>query len=179
MQNTNQADAPVRQSILVIFETPRHREQAVGACAHLSENARVEIDWCSLSELTTASYAEKMAEKAAATDLIIFSGNCEGDFSKETKLWLERWLFKRSAHEGTMVGLFTNRSAGFLGITSVKEMYLRQAAHHAGLDYLSHLPTGPRRTIPDSLDTFNRRAGQITSVLDEILRPRTHSAPPL
>ena len=47
------------------------------------------------------------------------------------------------------------------------------------MDYLSHFPAKIPRAIPDSLDSFNRRAEQVTPVLDEILHTRFVSIPPL
>ena len=38
------------------------------------------------------------------------------------------------------------------------------------MDYLTHVPQDIARAIPDSLDSYSKRADQVTSLLDEILR---------
>jgi hypothetical protein len=40
------------------------------------------------------------------------------------------------------------------------------------MDYLSHVPPMIPRIIPDSLESFNQQAEQVTSLLDEILHAR-------
>lgn len=123
---------------------------------------------------TTA--ASQAAERAAGADLIVFAMTGSGDLPQEIKLWIEEWLGKRTAHEGALVGLVETES-GPCPIACLKEIYLRHVAHRAGMDYLSHEPPTAQKAIPDSLDSFNQRAGQMTTVLDEILH--THSRPTL
>ena len=49
----------------------------------------------------------------------------------------------------------------------------------AGMDYLSHAAPTVHRAIPDSIDSFSERAGQVTSVLDGILQKHPHFPPPV
>ena len=180
MQNKQQKRDPSgNPKILVVSDSTEARERALRACSHLlSETADSGIHWCSPRSLNDPRHAEEMAKNAVVSDMIIFSGTADGDFTPELKLWLEGWLFKRSSREGVIIGLFSSPSGRLREVASLKEMYLRESAHSAGLDYLSHLPTGPRM-IPDSLDAYNVRAVQVTSVLDEILQTRIPAPPPL
>ena len=115
-------------------------------------------------------YRSDAYNKAATADMILFSMSSAGDLPHEVKLWIERWLNRRSEREGALIGLVTDRPANPFEIASLKEVYLRHTAHRAKMDYLSHeIPTA-RKAIPDSIDSYNRRAGQMTSVLDQILR---------
>jgi hypothetical protein len=50
-----------------------------------------------------------------------------------------------------------------------KQYYLRQLAHGSAMDYLTQVPQSISRSIPESLDFYTQRAGQVTHVLDEIL----------
>lgn len=103
--------------------------------------------------------------------MIIFTGPMENDFPAELKLWIERWLPKRTEREGAIVGIFIRGSSGNVARSgSQKEIYLRQIALRAGMDYLSHVPRLGRKAMPESLDVFSQRAGQMTSVLNDILQ---------
>ena len=84
---------------------------------------------------------------------------------------MERWICQRSEREGALVGLvLADRHSRPGEIACLKEIYLRHAAHRAGMDYLSQVPPVLPKAMPDSLDMYRERAGQVTSVLDEILR---------
>jgi hypothetical protein len=54
-----------------------------------------------------------------------------------------------------------------------KHQYLRQAAHHGAMDYLTKIPQGTSLSIPESLDSYTERASQVTSLLDDILHQQT------
>ena len=125
--------------------------------------------------LDQSAEARKAAERAARADLIVFSLSAAGDLPEGVKLWIESWLGKRGEREGALVGLVEGER-GLGGVACLKEIYLRHVAHRAGMDYVSHAPPTNWRGIPDSLDSFSRRADQVTSLLDEILR--THPVPP-
>ncbi|HLP75448.1 MAG TPA: hypothetical protein VK327_00910 [Candidatus Paceibacterota bacterium] len=166
----------VAQKVLVVYETLPAREQSAYLC---SGDSNTTVRWCSAPRLNEPEYADETARHAATADMIIFAGDREGDFSPEVKVWIERWLFKRSAREGAIVGLFNSGTGSGAKVSSLKEIYLRRAAHEAGLDYLSHLPSGPIKTIPNSLETYSERAGQVTSVLHNILAGGLPPTPPL
>ena len=85
-------------------------------------------------------------------------------------------LDHRGEREGAIVGLVTEKPAPAMGVASLKEVYLRHTAHRARMDYLSHVVPTELRAMPDSLDAFRQRAGQVTSVLDQILHK--HTPPP-
>src|SRR5262249_26515763 len=118
------------------------------------------------------------ANRAAKADLILFAVTSEGDLPNEVKHWIEHWMNRRGEREGALAGLVMDRPASPFEIATRKEIYLRHTARRAQMDYLSHEIPTPRKAIPDSLDSFNRRAFEMTSVLDEILQTRP-MAPPI
>jgi hypothetical protein len=70
----------------------------------------------------------------------------------------------------------TDPGTGQAGPSVEKYAYLRNAAHRAGMDYLTQIPQSiSSRSIPDSLDSYSQRADKVTSVLDGILHQK---APP-
>jgi hypothetical protein len=164
---------PLRaKCVVVVYENPAVREHAARFCDHLSERhraeARLEITWWSFAFIEQPVMAHDAGRRAADAELIVFALEPDGDLPQSIKVWIDGWIGKRCEHEGAIIGLTEHTRPG--DIASLKEIYLRHVAHRAGLDYLSHAsPTVPR-AIPDSIDSFRARAGQMTSVLDEILR---------
>jgi hypothetical protein len=165
------------QRIIVVYESVPLRERAVQFCAELPFASTPHIAWFSLSQLTRSG--SQVVELSFDADLLIFATEAAGDFSQETKLWIEQWLNRRGEREGALVGLF-DADAGPGDMAPFREIYLRNIARRAGMDYLTHArPTAPR-AIPNSLDSYSERAGQITAVLDNILnQPPRPSSPPL
>ena len=165
------------EKVVVIYESPAARDHAY---RHLTERFPADqIDafhWCHCGQLHETDCLDALVRNAANARLIIISANAEGDFSYEMKSAIERWLAKREDREGTLVGLFVGLKQDSLA--PLKEIYLRHIAHRAGMDYLSHLRPGSGQSIPNSLDTFSHRAGQMTSVLDQILHTKIPATPP-
>ncbi len=167
-------------SVLVLYESPSARERAVSFYEPLGGQSdaapRPMVKWYSFDHLSVPQKTEEVVRAAVCADLLAFVASSVGDFPAEIKSWTERWLVRRGDREGVLVGLFLAEGGLPLGSPCLKELYLRQLAHRAGMDYLSHFPGQIMRPIPDSLDSFSERAGRISPVLDEILH--THFVPP-
>lgn len=175
---TNQSEAPVPNStcVVVLYEGPAIREHAVRFCERLAQEQKstaVEMNWWSFHLLAHPALAGDAVQKAADADVVIFAMDGSGDLPDEIKLWIERWLNKRGEREGALVGLL-NCQDGTRDVASFREIYLRHTARRAGMDYLSQGAPTVTKAIPDSIDSFSERAGQVTSVLDNIL----HKHPP-
>jgi hypothetical protein len=159
-----------------VYEDAATRKRAVIFCDQLVGRfwARCEFDvsWWPFSVLNQATAAKEAAERAAQADLIILSATPDGDFPLPVKGWIETWLSQRGDREGMLVGLMalSEESAGGEG---QKHNYLRNTAHRGAMDYLTHIPQDISRFIPDSLDSYTKRADQVTSLLDDILRQQT------
>jgi hypothetical protein len=181
--DATESTASQKRRIVAVYENNAAREHALRFCedfaVHQSAASEdLDIHWCAFALLRDPAQGGDAASRAEKADLIVFSVTSDGDLPGEVKMWIERWLNRRSEREGALVGLVMDRPANPFEIASLKEVYLRQAALRAQMDYLSHeIPTA-RKAIPDSLDSFSRRAVQMTSVLDQILQTR-RVAPPL
>lgn len=167
---------------MVVYETPAIREHAVRFCERLSEEKDCapvsEVNWWTFHVLGNAIAGGDAARKAADADVVVFAMHAKGDMPEEIKWWIETWLNKRGEREGALVGLLVREEARH-DAAPFREIYLRNIALRAGMDYLSHAaPTAPK-AIPDSLDSFSQRAGQMTSVLDKILHKRPNTPPAL
>ena len=166
--------------VLVLYENPAAREQAVKFCGEFTSQSNVALQprvrFCAFDSLNVPAKSAEALSDAVDSSLIVFAVNSAGDLPLAVKLWAESWLGKRGEREGELIGLVLDGATGPCDIACLKEVYLRHLAHRAGMDYLSHFPRMNPRALPDSLDAFSQRSGQMTSVLDEILC--THFVPP-
>lgn len=166
-------------SVVVIYENVAARENAVVFCDHLVERfwSRYEfsVSWWSLADLSVDDASRDAARKAVEADLIVVATTPGMDIPMILREWVEVWLSRRGDREGALVGL-TDPGPGQTGPAVEKFVCLRNAAHRAGMDYLTEIPQSiSSRSIPDSLESYSERAHQVTSVLDEILHRK---APP-
>jgi hypothetical protein len=176
MHGSDESSARQHARAVVIYETAPARDRATQFCRQLSEHQAFDIDWYLFDVLGEAGSATHAAHKASLADLVLFSMTFNGDLPREVKLWIEIWLGQRREREGAIVGLVLDRPRDLLVGVSLKEIYLRHTATRAGMDYLSHATPAVWNAMPDSIDSFNQRAGQITSVLDQFLH--TPAVPP-
>jgi len=177
-QNTARLGTKPGWSVVVVYEDSAARERAVNFCDQLVgrfwERLEFEVNWWPFTLLEQAESAAEAAERAARADLIIFSACSEGNFPSAINEWIEGWLDRRGDREGLLAALLEPAAAS-AGREGPKHHCLRKVAHRADMDYLTQVPQGISRTMPDSLDSFSSRAEQMSSVLDEILR---HQPPP-
>ncbi len=178
-----QRKAETRSSgcVVVVYESTGIREHAVRFCEKIGHEPAagplIETDWWSFKFLNHPASANDAALKAASADVVVFAMDAQGDLPEEIKLWIERWLGQRGEREGALVGLLAREDVHH-EMVPFREIYLRNIAHRAGMDYLSHAAPTVKRAIPDSLDSFSRRAGAMTSVLDDILHADRRNIPP-
>jgi hypothetical protein len=169
---------PRPKRVVVVFEDSGTREHALRSNPELAEagsHAEVMmVQWCSFGELADTAALAEAALGAAAADLVVFAISPSGELPGKVKTWIEHWVTKRGDREGALIGLVA-RTNYPREIACLKEIYLRHTAHRAGMDYLSQFPPAMAKAIPESLDSYQNRAHQVTAVLDEIL----HSHPPL
>jgi hypothetical protein len=172
-------EASKERCVVVVYETPAIREHAVRFCERLAEECECmpvsEMNWWSFHLLTLPAEGRDAAQKAADADVVVFAMKAGGDLPQDIKLWIENWLNRRGEREGAVVGLLAREAPH--DIAPFREIYLRHIARRAGMDYLSHAAPTATKAIPDSLDSYSQRAGQVTSVLDDILHTHPHPIP--
>jgi hypothetical protein len=175
-----EAKVPAARCVVVIYENPAIREQAVNFCERLAEeqkSAAMELNWWPFHLLGHPVTGVSAVQKACHADVIVFAMDARGDLPEEIKLWIEQWLNKRGEREGALVGLLIREEPQ--AMASFREIYLRHVARRAGMDYLSQMAPTAQKAIPDSIDSFSERAGRVTAVLDNILHKHPHTAPRL
>ena len=161
--------------VIMLYQDTASREFAANSSKEWSEprpyDGLIEVRWVQFNALAQDDGARELAQCACAADLVVFAARRAGEWPDEIKRWIENWIPERGEREGAIVGiLMSDAPSGPVEIASLKEIYLRNAAHRAGMDYLSEMPLSAVRAIPDSLDSYSARAGQITSFLAEILK---------
>jgi len=181
---TSQAEmesgAKLLRRVIVVYENAAGREKALGFCDQLTllhrAEAEFDVQWLSLAQLSSPQPPVNKIEQAAAADWLVFAVDSAGDFPQGLKLWLDRWVGKRSDREGTLVGLISGVSNP-CELACLKEVYLRHVAHRAGLDYLTQMPPLTQWADPGSFATIGDRADRVTAVLDQILHTEPATAP--
>jgi hypothetical protein len=175
-ENGVRSDPIPGKQIVVLYEDSAAYAQAAQSAPELAQSntpgTGIVHGW-SFAAFSDKQRAAEAALHALTAHIVVFVASSTGDFPQELKLWIEGWVTQRGDREGAIVGLVSNPAAPG-EIASLKEIYLRQVARRAGMDYCSQIPSGPPRIMPDSIDWYGERARQVTSVLDEILR----SGPP-
>jgi hypothetical protein len=166
-------------TVAVVYEDTATREAAMTVCDHLVEQFwreyHLDVGWWSWAALQGSDSAKEACSKAVVADLIIFAASPERELPFEVVAWMETWLSQRGEREGALLGLLVSRTEES-GASVDTHLYLRSAAHKAGMDYLTELPQNIASSVPDSLDSYTARAEEVTSVLDEILHKQ--KAPP-
>jgi hypothetical protein len=178
LEKTDEKISPVK-CVVIVYENPAIREHAVRFCERMSKEQKcpaTEMTWCPFQSLASSDLAADVLQSAVRADVLIFAMDSRGDLPKDIKLWIELWLNKRGEREGALVGLLQREEPHEMA--SFREIYLRHAARRAGMDYLSHAAPTVDRAIPNSLDSYNERAGRTTSVLDTILHTLPAEHPP-
>jgi hypothetical protein len=162
-------------SVVVLYEDPPVREIAVDFCDHLVrrfwDKCGFEVSWWSFAQLRELAAAREATRRAKAADLIVVAVQQDPDIDPLAQAWLETGLKQRGEREGALVGL-TSAAAEPNERALQKHMYLRNLAHRSGLDYLTCVPSDVGSGALDSCETCTERAGQVTTVLTEILRQR-------
>jgi hypothetical protein len=163
--------------VLIIYEDAKRRAEAVRFCDALVEKFwsknNFQIEWCPFADLQSKTSADRHAEIAATAHILIFALRPESGLAWDLHAWVESWLNLRGEREGVVIGLLDTTPTGESG---GNYCFLRQAAHRGGLDYLTQIPDSILHCISDSLDSYSRRATEVTSVLDEILHQRGKAA---
>lgn len=174
------AQIPKAKCVVVVYEDTAIREHAVRFCERLAYEGdsagTLELNWWSFELLTNPAVASDAVKLAAVADVVVFAMNAGGDLPQDIKIWMEKWLNKRGEREGALVGLLAYGDAPH-DEASFREIYLRHLAKRTGMDYLSQSAPTRKGAIPDSLDSFSERAGQMTACLDGILHKHPRVPP--
>jgi len=164
--------------VVVMYDDSPTRQRAMDVCDHLAQRFWSEVElkfhWWRTDFLEDAGMAATAAENARDADFMVVCVVPDGELSPVVKQWFESWITQREGREGALIDLTTTTGPS-LRSAQRKQIFLRDVAHRAGMDYLTHFPSAINRSLPDSFESATLRATQMTTVLDGILQ---HSPPP-
>lgn len=183
MNVTSQIDEQFDQkeicSVVVVYEDAVTRQRAMTACDFLMQQlwSEVEFDfhWWRADFLEHAAMAQTAAEQAVDADFLIVCSNSENLMSPALKTWFESWIEDRHGRDGALLDL-TESELTTTATAHSMETFLRSVARRAMLDYFATTPQTVTGTLPSTFEEAERRASQMSSVLDEILNQ--HPRPP-
>lgn len=159
-------------------EAAHARAQSV--CGRVATQFWDEIEfkfsWWTFTSLAYSANAAEAAQAAASAEMVFFAVQSRGDLPAKVKSWIEMWVNNRADRGGALICLATDEHP-LAPEVSLKQLYLRQIAHRAEMDFLSDISENFAPTIPESLEWFADRADAVGPVMDDILR-QTGSPPP-
>jgi hypothetical protein len=168
-------------SVVVVYEDTPRQQAAVSFCDELMQRfwaqAGFDVKWWSIEHLGKPAKAREAATQARAADMLVFALQLHGELPIAIRQWVETWVPERNDREGILVDLPGVEAAE--AEMAGAHPWLRELAHRAGMDYLTHLPQDLVQGIPDSFDSVCARADQVTGVLDEILHHAEKPHPPV
>jgi hypothetical protein len=164
--------------VAVLYDDSATRQRAMEVCDHLAQRFWSEVElkfhWWRTDFLQDPGMAATAADNSCNADFIVVCILPEGELSPVVRHWFEGWIAQREGREGALIDLTATTGPSALAAQR-KKIFLRDVAHRAGMDYLTHFPPVINRSLPDSFESATLRATQMTTVLDGILQ---HSPPP-
>lgn len=127
-----------------------------------------EFGWWAFDRLGDSQELHTAAEHAAEADLILLSVHAGNELPRPVQEWIEAGLARRRKRGGA-VALLVGPAQRSGGAGWPIDSYLRYLAERAGMDFWVSTPCETSEPMPDSLDTFIERAGEVTAVLEKIL----------
>jgi len=158
--------------VLVVYEDTATRQRAMSACDFLMHQfwSEVEFDfhWWRTDFLEHPSMARAAAEQAIEADFLIVCSGSQCQFSPALQRWFDSWVEQRHGRDGALLDLTSSNTTATVTAGSVG-VFLRGVARRAMLDYFATTTQTATGTLPSSFEDVERRASEISSVLDEIL----------
>jgi len=167
----------------VLYEDAQARNRVADFCNRIAQRFwgqfEFDVSWSSFESLASEGAANEAAKRAIEADFVVFGIRLDDRVPPHVKRWVEKWLEHRGEHEGALVSVPS--SGDLLRFeTSAMCHFLRSVAHRGGMDYLTEVPQSLSQLFPDSPESCEERARQVTILLSEILHfppPRTNLPP--
>ena len=159
-------------SVLNLYKDPTAQEKAMKFCDELVRrfwpDSSFDLAWCCWADLHHPAKAKEAEGQVRTANLVVLAAGENGHVPGWVRHWLELALADRGELEGALVALPGLQSA-IDEAAATAQVYLRKLAHQNGLDFLTTVPQSLQSRVPESLESYNVRATQVTSVLDRIL----------
>jgi hypothetical protein len=159
-------------AILVVYEGAEARDPAMRFCDGLVQrfwpDFTFELSWFDWEDLQDKVSAREAERKVLGADFVIIAAGFQKIIPPYLQEWIQQAINRRGDREGVLVGLTGSEAPG-CAEGSATQLYLRKLAHDGGMDYLTAIPQSLRHSLPESAESCNLRATQVTSVLGAIL----------
>ncbi|MSU59539.1 MAG: hypothetical protein EXS35_15440 [Pedosphaera sp.] len=159
--------------VVVIYEDKPSRDHAMAVCDHLVGKFWTEVEftfrWWRMDFLTDPDLARVAGDDAAKADIILFSSAAETDLTTPMAQWFSHLVNSRNRREGVLLDL-THAPGAASAQRLRKQASLRELASRAGLDYLAEASSAFGGPLPDSIESAQARATQMSSVLEAMLK---------
>lgn len=163
-------------SAVIAYEDATTRDRAMQVCERLVQrfwkDMEFDFKWWRFDFLRDAGFARQAARQAAGSDLIVFSAHAGRELPGIVEKWIETWLPWRGRRDGVLVAMIGTAEDQLRGLIPI-QVYLRQVAQRANMDYLSQAVGASVNELNTSIETITRRAEKVTSLLDGILHHAT------
>ena len=160
-------------SIVILGEDDLAHARAMALCDRLAKQFWGDVEFeCKgwlFARLASPESAFEAARAAAVAGLVIFAVRPENELPEHVQSWIEMWVGKRLEREGALISL-VGEGAAPAHEAAPKQMYLRQVARRAKMDFLSDVSQVLPHTMPESHEWFLTRAGSLGAVMDGILK---------
>jgi len=165
--------------ITIFYDTPEARQCAARACDGLVRRfwSQIEFDltWWTLADLDGAQAPEAF-RRLRETDIVVVALTDPGQISPGLLTRLEQALQQRGGREGALIALCSGRNEPLHRVEPTLNAALHRLARVTGLDYLNQAPECLPGRLPDSIESYTRRAEENTDIMRQILGE--YSLPP-
>ncbi|EEF62756.1 hypothetical protein [Pedosphaera parvula] len=156
--------------IMVVYQDRATQQVASVLCDHLEHSLEPDLDltftWLSLAKLDVPHCMQGAIHAASSADLLIFS--LSTDLPKSVEGLVQGSLQHRTKRNGAIIGLL-GKHLPSAGIKPPVHQKFEALARQTGFQYWAPQSWNDLGEIPGSLDSFLRRAYEVTPLLEEIL----------
>lgn len=167
-------------AVVICEDEPAHA-RALAICERVARQFWDEIEfkfrWWTFASLGYPANATEASHDAGSAEMVFFAAQGRGDLPARVKSWIETWANTRTDRGGALIYLAGDEDP-LEAEVSLKQLYLRQVAHRAEMDFLCDVPEHLAPTIPESPEWFTDRASEVGPVMDGILRQTEISPTP-
>jgi hypothetical protein len=163
-------------SAVIAYEDAVTRDRAMQVCERLFQrfwkDMEFDFKWWRFDFLRDAGFTRQAGRQAAGSDLILFSAHARRELPGVVEKWIESWLPMRGTRDGVLVAMIGTAEDQLRGSSPI-QVYLREVAQRANMDYLSQAVGASVSELNASIETITKRAEKVTSLLDGILHHAT------
>jgi hypothetical protein len=166
-----------RCRVVAVFHDAAAQHRAMRVCdsmmARFCTDLEFEVEWCSFEQFADSHKAREITECTAQANVVIISTAAHIGLPGVVRSWIRNWSELRHGREGTLIGLVDGVAE--TRDHAIVQQELRNAAHRAGLDYMTHEPDTHPVPMTDDPKWLNAKCHELGSVLGGMLEQSLRS----